>query len=168
MCIRIRCAQPRAFSRGLNAPQSHTVIVEKTSRWASRPHFHVGAHFNKQIESLLIINTHSDAREQSTDINKGECWFHNVQKLLDEELIEPQWGLFSPHSTSPLQGLGEFTFHIILRPLLHSLHKETAMLFTCHALPPHPIVLQVFHLFNPQHSFSAVHSPRFSISIFFF
>lgn len=65
-----------------------------------------------------------------------------------------RWGIkwttrgavFSPHSTTPFQGLRAFTFHIILRLLLHSLYKETAMLFICHALMPHPILLPVYHL----------------------
>lgn len=63
----------------------------------------------------------------------------------------PSWAIrcttrgtvFSPCSTSPFQGLCAFTFHIILRLLLHSLYKETAMQFTFHALTLHPILLPV-------------------------
>lgn len=59
---------------------------------------------------------------------------------------------FSTHSISPFQSLCASTFHIILCLLLHSLYKETAMLFTCHALTPQPILSPDLHLFISLHS----------------
>lgn len=80
-------------------------------------------------------------------------------------------GLFSLHIPPHLfKVFVHLPYHIILCLLLHSLYKETAMLFTCHALTAHPI----FHRFPPFYSFAFFPSvkrylilPIFPIPFFF-
>lgn len=140
----------------------------KTSHWALRPHFHVGDHFNQQTDSSLIINTHSNAQKQSSDILK-KCFY--IQALFAHrgytmhrcthlyivyqavELNVPRGGCFpSTFHLTFSRSLCIYLSHYSAPVASLTLQRNCfAVYLSCSDASPNS--LPVFHLFIPLHSF---------------